>query len=400
MKIISLCVMLCGSCAFGQIVNTGVAYLSPKAVCAVVDSFRNTSTGRFINDGTMLFYNNFSNAGTFDYYADTGKISFVGNHIQYLSGENTYFNTLVFNNLTTPLAFQMNGVFETDSVYFYQGIVSTIPEESLFYITPEGAALGASNQSFVTGRLTKIGQTDFGFPIGDQRVYRPAVIYGMTQSNSIRSQYVYQMVDVIYPLSQKAPEIRGVDGVEFWEITSEQTWKTPLFIALTYDDSTTPRAFLDAAQDETLVVLHWNSENAQWENLGGTVDLAHHRVLATASHPGIFTLGRITSTSTCPIEVFNLIELGQQNQNTHLRFVSECAEIERVVIFNRWGRPVFAAQHYGKNGEVFSGYANQKVAFDQQQHLPKGTYFYVLHYTAQEAEKRVSKQKVGYLYLR
>ena len=67
-----------------------------------------------------------------------------------------------------------------------------------------------------------------------------------------------------------------------------------------------------------------------------------------------------------------------------------------VLIFNEMGIKVYESSHYQEKGALFHGYANVSGVVGKGQHLPSGTYFYILHYYYQG----VPYTKKGYLYLR
>ena len=60
------------------------------------------------------------------------------------------------------------------------------------------------------------------------------------------------------------------------------------------------------------------------------------------------------------------------------------------------GLQVYASDHYQENGEIFRGYANVSGVVGTGQHLPSGTYFYILTYF----HNRQQEVKKGFLYVK
>ncbi len=385
---------------YAQIVNRGVAYLSSGETCVMLSDFKNASQAKFINDGRLYFYADFTNAGQFDYYGETGKNYFVASKLQELvSLSESNFYQLILNNNTQPIAVVLDGNIWVQSIQFINGILQNRQAGGTIYILNNGTAQGASHQSFIDGRVTKLGHEYFVFPVGHRQAYRPIIVDDAQQEHQIESTYFRTSPNPNFPTLHKQTSITAVDAAEFWKISSEQLLQNKRLIALTYSPLTTPQPFIEAASHNNLVIVQWNESKQIWENRGGTVYLNKHMVMAAVDKWGIFTLGRIRqNTAPCPIEVFNLIELTAVNKNTHLRIISDCAEIVKVSVFNRWGRTVFETEHYGRKGEVFSGYANVTGVLKKQHHLPIGTYFYIIRYTV-NGDQDHQHQKVGYLYL-
>ncbi len=67
-----------------------------------------------------------------------------------------------------------------------------------------------------------------------------------------------------------------------------------------------------------------------------------------------------------------------------------------VEIYNRWGILVYDAIGYNNTDESFKGISDGRLTVNKDEHLPDGTYYYVLRYKDQAG---ATKEKVGYLFL-
>ena len=100
-------------------------------------------------------------------------------------------------------------------------------------------------------------------------------------------------------------------------------------------------------------------------------------------------------TAELCIEVFNTISPNGYGNNKEMRIngLDKTKGLNNINIFNRWGVQVFETSDYENNR--FKGISNGRVTIEEQEKLPSGTYYYVLHYTYGGKEY----SKVGYLYI-
>ena len=68
-----------------------------------------------------------------------------------------------------------------------------------------------------------------------------------------------------------------------------------------------------------------------------------------------------------------------------------------VRIYNRWGAEVFSAEGYDNLTKVFNGRSNARATMDAGDHLPQGTYYYIIEYYDAANERH---KEVGWLYLK
>ena len=101
------------------------------------------------------------------------------------------------------------------------------------------------------------------------------------------------------------------------------------------------------------------------------------------------------------IEVFNGISADGDSIND--AFIIENIELfpeNTVQIFNRWGVQVFETTGYNNfdasNIRRFVGVSDGRATISKGDHLPTGTYYYIITYAADDG---VTRNKSGYLYL-
>ncbi|MEO7082053.1 MAG: hypothetical protein ABIY71_11020, partial [Flavobacteriales bacterium] len=190
-----------------------------------------------------------------------------------------------------------------------QGLILSTPSE-LITLNAGATALNASNASFVSGPLKKVGNTDFTFPIGKNNTYRPATLTGITggAGSAFTAEYFYG--NMAPPLSlAHEPDLHHVSDSEHWRI--DRSASTPnASVTLSWNDPTS--GGVTALPD--LRVAYWNETTELWENRGnsattgntiaGTVKSGAVQT-SFASAANYWTLASVTSQNPLPIELLS-----------------------------------------------------------------------------------------------
>lgn len=385
-----------------QIVNKGLAYISPDTEVTMLYDFKNKENAEFYQDGKTYFYKNFTNQGIFDFYEDTGTSWFVGNNLQKLQGsEPSYFQNLVFENFAQMTPFELHGTFQVEnSARFLRGIIDNRNHGGRMIFGNSAQALQTSDLSFVDGSVEKMGEANFIYPIGNEGFYRFAGTSNAALPNHYEAIYFYANSDSQFPHQQRQQSILDINNREYWKIDRQEGEGEQIFVSLSYHNVATPQDFIVAAAQGALVIVRWDEEEQKWINEEGTIHLNDKSIIASVEKMGVFTLGKIEAEDRdedCEVEVYNLIDLKGNSNNKFLRFESDCAENYSVEVYNRWGVKVFESNEYGVSGEVFDGYSTGRMTIGKSDHLPTGTYFYIVNYFDSVHSKM--KREVGYLYI-
>ena len=380
-----------------QTSNIGLITVNPDTQLSVIGNFDNQSSGTFINGGEAYFYGHLNNDGMVDYIAKSGTTYLVGTSQQLITGsEPFYLYNLIINNVSNlENAINMFGTFNVESnINFQEGIVNTIDHGGTLILENNGTISNTSDFSFVDGFISKQGNDEFIFPIGDDELYRFAGISAPSGINSVfNARYVYQDSENPYPAKNRIGNIIFIDGNEYWIFESTLGIET-VDVTLSWNQVTTP--FKIYSNPERIRIARWDFEEGAWTDAGGTVDVENQTVTSEQTIDGvaIFTIAGADLNIILPddVVIWNAVSPNSDGNNDYL--VIEDIELlpnNSLEIFNRWGAKVFSTSDYDSNGNVFRGYANDKT----DKLLPTGTYFYILKYDA--SDQRV--EKVGYLYL-
>ncbi|WP_299397532.1 gliding motility-associated C-terminal domain-containing protein [uncultured Gelidibacter sp.] len=390
-----------------QTSNEGMLYVSEGTKVYTLERFNNLASGKFYNDGDVLFYSHFNNEGVVDFYQNTGLSRFIGNANQKISGSKTSFlYNAFFNNVSTAVPFEVSGSIDiSGEANFFAGILDNDNFGGEITFSTDGYHVNTSNASHVDGPVNKVGDKEFMFPIGDGGFYRFGGISAPSNAAAIfEGKYYFDNSDAMYPHNLRAGVIEEIDNQEYWTIEKQSTPDENMMITLSWDASTTPQSMIDAAQQGALTIVRWNPTTNMWVDEGGAIDTANKTVTTSVYGYGVFTLGRVKKDLIlpCGLVIYNSVTPnGDGINDTFLidQSNNECAKNLKVQVFNRWGVKVYETNNYGVNGNVFAGYSSGRLTFKDSEQLPSGTYYYILEYQyGPDAEKNFHKQ-AGYLYL-
>ena len=103
-------------------------------------------------------------------------------------------------------------------------------------------------------------------------------------------------------------------------------------------------------------------------------------------------------TVTADLIIYNGVSLNGSALNNHFHIGGiEAYPNNTVRIYNRWGAEVFSAEGYDNLTKVFNGRSNARATMDAGDHLPQGTYYYIIEYYDAANERH---KEVGWLYLK
>lgn len=222
------------------------------------------STGDFILDlGAQLTTANANGLGPSGTVQNTGTKSFSSEADYEFQGSNTgVFTTTPNANTVSSLIVNAPGGLTLDMpitvntlCLFVDGVLTTTPT-NLLTINDDADGLGASDNSFVAGPVSKIGDDDFTFPIGKSPIgYAPVGISGLTSATTFQAEYFSGTpVDTM----TRAMGIDHVSAIEYWTL-SRTSGTSNAIVALSWRGSsnvTDPSSLLLARYDGSQWVDH------------------------------------------------------------------------------------------------------------------------------------------------
>lgn len=389
---------------WSQTTNSGMLYISPDTHVSTLGSLDNMVTGKIYNDGELYIYSHFYNDGEMDFYQETGTAKFVGSMEQDLDGLKTsYFHNIYFGNASSPAPFHLYGIFHIQGIaYFTQGVVDNETYGGQVSFAPGASHKHVSNTSHIIGEVQKIGDGEFTFPIGNGIYYRPAGTSppGELQT-SYRAHYKFENSNPLFPHHQVDAGIEEIDTHEYWLIDEEVPGREEMLVTLSWNEATTPASLIEAALDQSLIIVRWDANANRWTKEGGAINYDNREITTAVTGFGPFTLAR-TKPESCEVVVYNAITPNGDGKNDFFRIDTgegDCAKNLQVKIFDRWGVKVFESYNYGPGGEVFEGFSTGRLTLGSSKQLPSGTYFYILEYKDPNGAANEQTKKAGYLYL-
>ena len=194
-----------------------------------------------------------------------------------------YINLKVNNSYGTSPQLTMDGaVMVSGNLDMTNGILTSTTANRMFVLNG-GSCSNASNSSFVTGPLTKIGSDAFTFPIGTDNDYAPLGISApLSSSDYFTAEYYQDNPGSVYDNSSKDANIETLASDEYWIL--DRVGTSSVSVTLSSDASRTD----SIGEMNDMIVCHWN--RSKWEDMGNS------------SYTGDNTSGTITSN---PISDFS-----------------------------------------------------------------------------------------------
>lgn len=295
MKFFLLISLLLSGAAVAQnkLTNFGSMYIHPNANLAI--------KGDLQNDGSMN--------------SDGGTMYLIGAASQTISGSAMpeVYN-LTLNNSSTTGIILLKNVQVSNAFVLTDGVLTSTPANQVI-LTDNSTVSGASNNSYVDGPVTKIGNDEIIFPVGKAGNYQPVSISAPALATD-RFVAEYFDGDPTTTFGDSIDiSIDHVSTCEYWNLT-QQTGSSAVIVTPGWNaNSCGITVTLD------LIVAHWDS--TKWENFGnggitGNLSLGTVRTFSPQSDFGIFTLGSISNENPLPVELisFDALKIDQEVEIT------------------------------------------------------------------------------------
>jgi hypothetical protein len=186
-------------------------------------------TSLWVRTGTTLTFNNnrtlsvaydITNCGTIDGSA-SGEVNLNSSasdvQVQHISGSGTYDLTdFTINNSfsVNPTVMFNKDVNVSRNLTLTSGIVRT-SATNILALGTNGSSTSGSAASFVSGPMSKAGNTNFVFPIGKGSKWRRTAISSISSSTTYRAEYFDAAFTNTTPVN--AP-LNNVSKLEYWQV--------------------------------------------------------------------------------------------------------------------------------------------------------------------------------------
>lgn len=237
---------------------------------------------------------------------NNSTIKLLGSDTISLSSTNTYlsFRNLEINNSGAIICSSLNNnkIIITKNLNFINGQLFTGITNSIEF-TDNATATGMSNNSFINGNVSKIGNDVFTFPIGKNGIYRPIAISAPSNiTDGFSAEYFETDPNGTYDETLKDPSIHHLSNCEYWLLNV--TNGTPsVNVTLSWDTNSCGVTNLSE-----LLVARW--DNSMWKdhgNGGTTGGTTTGTVITSApvSSFSPFTIASTTNANPLPIKLLS-----------------------------------------------------------------------------------------------
>ena len=205
-----------------------------------------------------------SNTVPIEFGANGGKVILDGSGTQTLSKSGTYIPSFkrIQINKSSGIVSLGYPITLADTLFLTKGMIVT-DTINLLTVPSGGVVTGATDSSFVSGTIAKIGNTSFTFPVGKDSKYRAIGIADLSTSSTFTAEYFHSNPDSYYDIDTKDSTLSNISDCEYWKLNRSGTANAK--VILTWDST---RCKVDSAQ--FLRVARW--DGTKWKNqpIGGT----------------------------------------------------------------------------------------------------------------------------------
>lgn len=367
-----------------QVSNKGQLYVAEAGKVSLKSSFVNLPTGQLRNNGEITAFNNWENNGNVDFTNNgstfVGKTNFKGSTQQVISGANfSNLHDVVFDNSTVGTAIDLQGdISVANNAEFFDGIVSNKGTMGMFVFEQNANHTNTDDDSHVYGSVTKVGDTDFDFPIGTGTFYRSASISQPdTTADTFIGEYFLEDTNINYPTANLDNGLEFIDNTEHWTI-ERNSGAAQVFVKLTWDTDTTPTEILNAPVED-IRIARWDTALLTWVDQGGVQDATNQSVSALVQNYGVFTLALKKEPITTNVDfpegqallfpLFVTPNADGYNDTWNVNPSSELTVIS-LHIFDRYGKLL---KQINPNGAGWDGTFNNVL-------MPTNDYWFVAKY--------------------
>ena len=262
-------VTLANNCTSGRI----------RMATVTADTYNSDATFNSTGQDVQIAYlgnNHFAgnitiNSNKVVFNTSTGKVTFTGTNNQTLNGSYNYpFKKLAIDK-TSGTVTAITTLSVDDSLIFIQGKLITT-STNLLTMKHGSTSTGASNNSFVSGPVKKVGNTAFVFDVGSGTTYRPLTITAPSNTTDAFTAEYFNTGQTLG--SSKDTTITFVSDCSYWKLDRNAG-----------SSNITPKFAFDSLHCDYLTVkpVHialWNG--TKWTDKGEAVTESNNKTTSSA----------------------------------------------------------------------------------------------------------------------
>lgn len=177
------------------------------------------------------------------------------------SGTTIRFKKLKLNKSGSAGVFLNHDINVTDSLMLTSGIMET--KTYVVQLNDNCKATGASNSSYIEGKVKKTGNDAFTFPVGKNGFYRSIAISAPSSTtNAYTAEYINSNSNSVHSHSSKDGTLNALGTTEYWKL-DRNSGTTNVSVTLSWDTVGPSCSFANTAN---LKVAAWNGST--WKDKG------------------------------------------------------------------------------------------------------------------------------------
>lgn len=248
-----------------------------------------------------------------------GTVKFNGLNEQTIynnSGET--FNNLTINKSSGQVT--LNSAVNTNSLVTLSNGIVVSSGSNLFIFNAGSSVNAASNTSYISGPIRKIGNTAFTFPTGKNNFYAPISISNPSNvSDHFTAEYFHLNPDALYDVSLKEVSLHHLSTCEYW-ILDRTNGVSSVDVTLSWDSRS---CGVDLLSD--LKVARW--DGTQWRDHGnggttGDFNNGSVRTGGVVSSFSPFTLASSTFNNILPLDLITF-DVKKQHKSALINWVTQ-----------------------------------------------------------------------------
>ena len=199
------------------IINNGSNQPTLQGNLQLNSLFVRTGATLSLSNRNLSIRSDITNCGTIAGNTGTVTLNSTSVQVQYLSGSGTYNLTDIIVNNTFSLSPQLTlnkDVNVSSDLVLTSGIVNTTATNILALGTGATSTSGSAT-SFVSGPISKAGNTNFVFPTGKGTKWRRTAVTSISASSTYRAEYFGTAFTSTTPVNSP---LNNVSSLEYWQV--------------------------------------------------------------------------------------------------------------------------------------------------------------------------------------
>jgi hypothetical protein len=271
--------------------------------------------------------------------ATPATLTFSGNAVQSITNNGTLtFGTNEMVTINNANGVTVNNNITLNNLLTFSNGVITMAPSTVLTLSVSAAVTGASYLSYVDGKVQKIGNTDFIFPVGKFAIhgYVPVGISNFATypaTTAFTAEYKRSSAELLGPISTG---IHHVSRVDYWTLDNTGTGTPTVNVTCYWNNESSNGGsanYINSLND--LVIAHFNGSN--WDNFGGLGTYGSSTTTAgSITWPGVstfspFALASITFANPLPVDINYFTGIQQGDANV-LQWQINCLNNKKAVM--------------------------------------------------------------------